>query len=400
MSVIKWVNSSMLILILTVTLTGCWNRRELPELAIISAMGIDKAVGSNEYILSFQVIKPQEISRNTIGEGSPSNTIVYRSTGKSIFEAIRKTSDIISRQLFFSHVQFIVIGESLARQGISDVFDFFERSHESRMSSYFLVAREMKAEDIISAISPLERVQARAVIGELELTKENWSHTVLWQVDDIIRSINDPGIDPTISGIRLTGKVAESSSKSNIEKTQPKSNIEIKGVALFKGDKLIGWLDNDYARGLVRLTNTMKSTVTLVECEDKKGEASIETVRSKSKIRMKMVNGKPTFQVNILEEGIVSELNCPLPLDKDAAINELEHLWKTKIEEEVEGAVQETKKKLVDPTGFGLFLSRYHPKVWGQWSESWDSLYTNCPVTIRVEATIERTGMVRKSFKK
>lgn len=211
------------------------------------------------------------------------------------------------------------------------------------MSSYFLVARGMKAEDIISATDPLEKIQAKAVIGEFKLTKKLWSHHVIWQVDDIIRALNDPGIDPTISGIRLAEKIAESS-------TGPKANLEISGVALFKGDKLIGWLDGDQARGFVRLTNTMKSTITMIDCNEKKNGVSIETTRSKSQIKVRIVNSKPSFYVHILEEGIVSEMNCKLPLNKAGTINDLERLWRSQIEKEVTSTINAMKKTHVDPS--------------------------------------------------
>lgn len=391
MSLNRWIFLGMMCMTITLVFSGCWNRRELPELAIITAMGIDLNEDSNEYLVTYQVVNPQGMSKTSGKEGTNSSTIVYRSTGTSIFEAIRKSSEMVPRQLFFSHAQFVVIGENLARRGISDIIDFFERSHEARLSSYFLIARGMKAEDIISATDPLEKIQAKAVTGEFKLTKKLWSHNVIWQVDDIIRALNDPGIDPTISGIRLVNKIAESS-------TEPKANLEISGVALFKDDKLIGWLDGDQARGFVRLSNTMKSTITMLDCNEKKNGVSIETTRSKSQIKVRIVNGKPAFYVHILEEGVVSEMNCKLPLNKADTINDLERLWRTQIEKEVTSTINTMHKKHVDGSGFGLVLSRHYPKIWDEWSGNWNTDISDRPVTVTVEATIQRTGMRRKSF--
>lgn len=43
-------------------LTGCWNRRELNELAVVLAVGIDSAYG--QYAVSVQVSEPLQMSRN------------------------------------------------------------------------------------------------------------------------------------------------------------------------------------------------------------------------------------------------------------------------------------------------------------------------------------------------
>lgn len=42
--------------IMTMILTGCWNRRELNELAVVLAVGIDSADG--QYEVSVQVAEP------------------------------------------------------------------------------------------------------------------------------------------------------------------------------------------------------------------------------------------------------------------------------------------------------------------------------------------------------
>lgn len=46
-------------------LTGCWSRRELNELLIVLGIGVDWKDG--EYLVSFQVVNPSEISAQRRG---------------------------------------------------------------------------------------------------------------------------------------------------------------------------------------------------------------------------------------------------------------------------------------------------------------------------------------------
>ncbi|WP_438825729.1 hypothetical protein [Niallia taxi] len=43
-------------------LSGCWNERELNELAIVMAMGVDKMEKTNNYQVAFQVVNPGAIA--------------------------------------------------------------------------------------------------------------------------------------------------------------------------------------------------------------------------------------------------------------------------------------------------------------------------------------------------
>ena len=57
MAKINWI---CLLCILTILLSGCWSKRELNELAIVVALGIDKI--DEDYEITVQIVDPGEIS--------------------------------------------------------------------------------------------------------------------------------------------------------------------------------------------------------------------------------------------------------------------------------------------------------------------------------------------------
>ncbi|MGO4109025.1 Ger(x)C family spore germination protein [Paenibacillus sp. YAF4_2] len=77
----------LLLLPLLLAITGCWNRRELNDLAIAVGLGFDKV--GDQYLVSVQVVDPGEVASNkTSGARTP--VTLYQAKGQTIFEAMRK----------------------------------------------------------------------------------------------------------------------------------------------------------------------------------------------------------------------------------------------------------------------------------------------------------------------
>ena len=91
----------------------CWSKRELNELAIVVAFGIDKI--DEEYEITVQIVDPSEVSvRQASTQRSP--VVSYHSRGETIFEAIRKMTTIATRKPYFAHLQVVVLGKISQRR--------------------------------------------------------------------------------------------------------------------------------------------------------------------------------------------------------------------------------------------------------------------------------------------
>lgn len=72
-------------------LTGCWNRRELNEMAITYGLGIDK--DGDDFVVTAQVINPEQVSSQKGGGGAiKSPVILHEEKDKTVLGAIRKLS--------------------------------------------------------------------------------------------------------------------------------------------------------------------------------------------------------------------------------------------------------------------------------------------------------------------
>lgn len=88
------------IAVLVLPLGGCWNSRELNELAVVSGIGMDLVPETDEYRVTFQLVNPSSTSTSTSpGSGKPA-VVVVSATDKTMFGALRRASKHVTRQLF------------------------------------------------------------------------------------------------------------------------------------------------------------------------------------------------------------------------------------------------------------------------------------------------------------
>lgn len=366
-------------------------------LAIVTAMAIDKT-DKDEYTLAFQVVMPGELSNSVKGGGGGAPFSVYTVKSKTLFEGIRKASKQVPRQLFFSHIQVVILGERLAQSGIEEIFDFFERSHEVRLTSMLLVARGATPEKLVSTLVPLAPIQAEALMGSAEFTTKLWSSSPAIGIDDAIRKLINPGVEPSISGLRLFGDDQDVSSKSNLEKTRPPYHLEITGVAMFREGKLVGWLDNNKARGYMFIINRISSTVMNLSCQDMLEGLALEVIKSKTKTDVSMQNGRVKVKINVMAEGNVSEVKCGVPLSDLEVLNKMEKEWGDAAIADMMGAIKSAQSLHADVFGFGEVLQRRHPKQWRKVQDQWKDKFTDAEVSITFQGQILRTGMRGKSL--
>ena len=398
----KWMIGIGLLSVACLLLTGCWDSRELRTMSIVTAMGVDKAPNKNEYRISLQIVNPGTVATGLAGGGGGGANVtpvtIYTNTGSTVMEAIRNLSQKAPRELFFSHTQLLIIGEPLARQGINELFEMFDRSHEARLSTRVLVTRGVTAETVVQTLAPLEKIPANSVAGKIKNTSKVWSENTEVIMDDVIKALASEGREPMINGIRIVGEPKEGNKLSNNEQTDPPAVIEIKSMALFKDGKLSYWLYGHEGRGIAWIQNKMKITIINIDCKDKKEAVGIEVVRSKTDIKAEVRAGRPTFHIVIREEGDVSEVKCPIDLSKGEEITKLEKEWAKKTKKEVMQAMNAAQRAKSDVFGFGEAVNRANPRAWESMKKDWNETFADSKVDVKVEAFIRRTGMRTKPF--
>ncbi|MFB5674846.1 Ger(x)C family spore germination protein [Paenibacillus terreus] len=374
-------------------LTGCWDSRELNQRAIIAAMGIDKG-DVHRYEVSFQVIVADEIAGEKARGAAP--VVLYREEGDTLFEAVRKASRKVPRQISLSHVRAVVISEEMARKGISHLVDFLERDAETRLTIEMYIARGRTAKDVLSTMTSVGRIPANDITGKQQMSMRMYGETYTSEIDQVIRDLSGQGKGPVIPGLRVSGDMKKAPTKDNVDSIEPKAVMYIQGNAIFQGDKLVGWMDGREAIGLSIIHNKLQSSVTNLPYDDRPESVTVETINSKSSIHASMEQGEPVFTIEVKQNGAAGEVNLPLNLNSSRVIEVMQRKWSAETADYVMHAVRAAKAAKTDVLGFGRIFERKYPQQWKKMSGKWGKEFPECTVRIRVTSVIKNT-QTRKS---
>ncbi len=377
-------------------LTGCWSSRELNELSIATAIGIDKC--EEGYFVTVQLLNPSELAAQKQIAGRAPVTI-HQVQAESIFEGLRKLTQQTPRKIYVSHVRVIIIGEALAREGISDILDFLSRDHEFRTDFFILVARATNAEDILSVLTPMEKTPANKIYSSLEMSEGNWAPTKTVQLDELVTSLISDGENPVITGIVLKGDKETSGEQSNVQTINPHTTVEVGNLAVFKEDRLVGWLNTFESIGYNHIDENIKSTVLTFPFETSTGTIAVELNKSNTKVKVKIQDGKPRIQINVNAEGNIGEIAQKIDLNNTDVIKKIEEKLAQEIKMKIEMVINTAQNEFKsDIFGFGQAIYREYPKLWNKIKENWDDEFENLPVDIKVEAKIKGLGTITNSF--
>ncbi|MFF2483884.1 Ger(x)C family spore germination protein [Paenibacillus sp. NPDC058071] len=376
-------------------LSGCWSRRELNELLIVLGFGLDWENG--EYLASYQVVNPSEITAQKRGGERPPTTL-YQGRGKTMLDAARSLTAEAPRKVYMGHLQFYVISEELARRGIAEFIDNALRDNEHRMDFKVVVARDMKAEDILKLYTPLEKLPTNSMLHSLETSERNWAPTISITLDEVLDRMSSEGIELALTGIKLIGTVEEAERKKNVETFQPSSRYRYKGIAIFRGDKLVGWLNEKESKGYTDITDNLESTSVEIPCGPS-AYTGVEINSSEAEIKTKVVNGKPEATVYIRSEGSVNERECDsIDLMKPSTIKLLEEQTAVIIRSNAEAAVRKAKSLRSDCLGFGIHFAKDHAPYWKEVKKNWNNEhFPSLKVQYKIKMKIRKTGTTGNS---
>ncbi|MDP4181744.1 MAG: Ger(x)C family spore germination protein, partial [Bacillota bacterium] len=389
--------SVFFLLLLTVLNTsifsGCWDSREINELGLVTAVGIDKGDGSNRYSVTIQVANPTT-QNSSDNKGSQQGGEVWVGTeeGASLFDAVRKLVKISSRRVMWAHNNVVIIGESMAKEGIIPIVDYFTHNPELRMKAAVVVSKG-DAKDYITANAGMEAPSGISFIlleGYRALTAESVESHML----NVSEELESKYGNPLISEVSLKEATMQSGGSDSGGKSS--KTIELSGAAIFKKDKMLSWLSPEECRGISWIINETKNTVvTVKDPEYVNKNIAVETEDVKTKIKTLVINGMPQISVYISGKGDIVEEDGSTNQGMREVKEQVEKLVEKKIEDEIKNSLEVAQKKYsVDVLGFAAIV---HAQNYSEWHDSlkdnWQEILPQIPVTVSVNINIKSSAL-------
>ncbi|MEK5482554.1 Ger(x)C family spore germination protein [Viridibacillus sp. FSL R5-0888] len=395
MKVRKKITFILFLLSITLLLTGCWSKRELNELAIGVALGIDRV--DDQYEVTVQLVDPSELS---IKQSSSRTAVVtYTTQGKTIFEAIRKMTLISSRAIYLSHLQMMVIGEGMATDGIKPTLDLLARDHEVRNNFYIVVSSKSTAREVLNILTPLEKIPANKLFSSLEVSQKKIGITSKMRLDQLINHLSSEIKSAALSTVEIIGDQQIGNEQTNMEIVNTPALLKYSGLSIFKEDKLVGILNEEESKSYNYLRDEIESTIESVSCPKNDGNVATEVINSKTEIKVKLINDIPEFDVNINVEQNIGEVECQIDLTDSNTLKQINEKESKQIEKRIKSLIEKLQNKYqVDVVGFGETMYRSHPKEWekikGQWEEEF---FPKAKINVKVKIKTKGFGTLRNS---
>ena len=366
----------LLMLLLPIFLfTGCFNYRELNEIAIASAIGLDKT--SDGYIVTIQVMNTKKASE-TGTSNDQLKFITFTTSGVTLQDAIRKSILDSSRRIYPNHVQTLIIGEDLAKSGISDVLDMFFRGVEFRKQTSVLIAKDSTAKDVLNIVTPLESLNSKNIKDGLSVDSKYLGIGDNVSFEDLVGTFIDSNKEIILPSVSIVGKKNEGEKIENIETADPSVRLIESSLAVFKDDHLIGFLDNKQSIDLNFVRNKINNTILTYECGDNKYLSS-EIMSNKTSVEFLESPLKAQIKINGILN--INEITCDIDL-----------------EEELKNDVYNTIKYIIeeynsDVFGFRDFLYKNKTKYYKEIKDDWyDSIFPNMDIDVDVNFNLTGKG--------
>ncbi|WP_027087137.1 Ger(x)C family spore germination protein [Cohnella panacarvi] len=383
-------------ILLALVLSGCWDRNELNNLAIILAAGVDYVDGM--YEVSVQTIDPSQTSKNP--KGIRSAAILYSERGPTLIEAARKMTIKRSRLNYTGHIRLYLLGESIARRGITEALEVGFRLPGIRPDYYIAITRGYTAKEILSLVTPFEQIPAMDFVKSLAISEAVWAPTTAVRALEMQQILLSDSRQPVLTGITVIGDFRKGQTAGNVK--QPKSPAEYRytGLGVIKNDKLVGWMNESDSKSYAYIHNLVKSTIASTECPNSSERFAIELNRVHTSLKPLVRNGEPAMKLAMQVESNLAEVNCDIDLTKEASIAKLESLMREKVKDVMSDGIRHVQQQYgADIYGFGEAFYRKYPKQWRTWHKDWETRFRELPIEFDIRYRIERMGKNKNSVK-
>ena len=364
--------------------SGCYNYKEINDMAIVSSIGIDKDNKNDKYIVSAQIMNSKESE-----DSEDSQITVYTKEGDTVHEALRNITLKSPRKLYGNHLSKIVLSEEVAKEGIDNILDIFNRITEVRNEFIITIVKEDKASDVLKVLTTTGSIPAEYVKLSLKIADKTSGLTYATKLDEFISLYLKKGIDPVVPVLKIDKKEKKGTTINNITTTNPISKIVIEDLAVTNKGKLETYLKNEEIIGYNFLRNQIQKMIIPVKCDDENNYASILILKNKTKSNAAKKDNKYIINFNINSEAIITEYNCKKDLTDEKVIKELEKDTEKKIKRYIKKSLNKQKETKGKFLGLERIIYLDYPK------------YKNEDYSVKYNAKVNlvRKGEIRNSVK-
>jgi spore germination protein KC len=368
-----------------ILLSGCWDRTEVNDLALIVGLGIDQKK-DGQIMLTAELVVPKSIGGGGQmgggggGGGGGGETIVSTGTGATVADAIANLQEKLSRRVFWGHTKVIVFGESAAKAGIRQHLDFLSRNPQIRLRSNVLVSKGT-AKSVLELLPPIEQSSAE-VLRELSESQLLLRVTI----KDVLQMLSS---DAGAAALPMVKILPPEKGKKDLQ-----TIAFIQRTAIFKKDKMIGDIDDKLTRGVLWLRNEIKRANITITLKGEKGNITSTMIRAHTEFIPKYEKGKWKMIVKATTEDDIILNGTKLDLQNPKYAKMIEKELEKETNKRIKATLKRVQKEMkADIFGFAEIFHRKYPREWNRVKNRWQEIFPTVEVIVKTKAYVRRPGV-------
>lgn len=392
------------LIVISLVLSGCWNRREPEVLALVLGTAFDYDPATGLYKAIIQTANPAGLG-DAGGQGAGGGAGALRrpfwtvsASGRTPFEAMRNLAQKSSRDIYWAHSRVVLLSEALVQKGIGPLLDLYERERQLRPVALPIVTRG-DIEQLMKAEFPLDGVGSRALSRGVRTLPLQQSVFPTLPLNSVYRLLDRPGQQLLIGTITVIPEWALSPGASGSQSAViPPDQMPVRfgGAAYFRGDKFAGWASERDVQGFMYATGQAFRSVHIVpDPLDSTALLSVELLSSSAEMRSEVAGEDIRIRIEIRALGRMQNMTNTTGVVVDAEyILKAQHSVANDVRQSVESLVNRSKELGSDVLGIGHLIYRKHPKLWEKIKHRWDEILPLVQVDTIVKVNIARPGLV------
>lgn len=396
----------MVIIVFMLAFTPSYTSLNIDNLAYVVALGIDKG-DTEKFKISFQFTTGS--SGGESGSSSQKSPLIINSVeASSIDSAINLMNSYMSRELNLSHCKIIVFSEEVAVQGISKEIYTLANDAEIRPSSNIIISKS-GAKTYIENASPILENLVTKYYEIFPNSNKYTGYVYNVTLGDFFNQLVCHTCEPfaILGGVNNSSSNDNSSSASNISNIKStnttfsgEESLENLGVAIFKGDKLVGELTALETLCLSIIRGDVNSFLISIPNPENKNEQidlMIYPVDGK-KVKVYIVNGSPYISLNIKFTGRIYSMEEGAKYLNPSVLESISEEANHYLEEVLTQYLYKTSTEFKsDINTFGKYALSNFLTISEFEEYDWRNSYSNSTFKVSINAEIESGFLITES---
>lgn len=367
----------ILVLLLTLNLTGCWSKVELDELIFVFALYIDagKVPGTVEVAISAPLTNRLMSGQESGCDGGSSKSKMYAKvvkTAETIPDALTEIQKDLTRSLSLAKVKSVVVGHKYAKQGIGDLLEWMRREPTLPLGTY-LFTSPGQAQTITKLAPTFETLPSEVL---MKFGQENYMLGTT--IKECLMA------EASGMGYALNYLSFQNSMDDSVPGVQ-EYWVGMQGASLFQKDRMKGTVGLQEAKALAWAVGHNNNPELSVKWDDGRSKASAIFFISKSSKSVRMTEKGPEFHITLKGRASLVYKKDAENRSKTAFSKEVREALERKAEKDLKKALDASQKAGTDVLQLGMLVEWHYPEEWKKIREQWDDHYKNHAV-IKVDA--------------